>query len=191
MWPYSPAALVRSVALHILSFPRAVMVAKSGLRWTCTAQKRQSVWFGRRNKNRNEGTFGCSVGTKTGTRVLSHVPPERKPERGHIRQNHPLTTKPPSCLLSKKFSLQAAFPFLNSRWASVGLQRKGPEAMANFRACFIRNLGARSFLRFIAICFRGKRGYTTTVGRGVYFFLPCVCLRQYFYWINSGKGARG
>ena len=41
------------------------------------------------NENRNEGTFGCSLGTKTRTRVRSHVPPERKPERGYIRQNHP------------------------------------------------------------------------------------------------------
>ena len=43
-----------------------------------------------RNENRNEGTFGCSPGTITGTMVCSHVPPER----GHIRQNHPFT-KPP------------------------------------------------------------------------------------------------
>ena len=28
-----------------------------------------------RNENRNEGTFGCSPGTKAGTRVRSHVPP--------------------------------------------------------------------------------------------------------------------
>ena len=48
-------------------------------------------------ENRNEGTFGCSPGTKTGTRVRSHVPSERKSERGHIRQNHPFT-KPPFCL---------------------------------------------------------------------------------------------
>ena len=41
-----------------------------------------------RNGNRNEGTFGYSPGTKTGTRVRSHVPPERKPERGHVRQPH-------------------------------------------------------------------------------------------------------
>ena len=37
-------------------------------------------WFRRmfpRNENRNEGTFGCSTGTKTGTRVRSHAPPER------------------------------------------------------------------------------------------------------------------
>ena len=26
-----------------------------------------------RNENRNEGTFGCSPGTKAGTRVRSHV----------------------------------------------------------------------------------------------------------------------
>ena len=51
----------------------------------------QKGWFWRmfaRNENRNEGTFGCSPGTKTGTRVHSHVPSERKLERGHIRQNH-------------------------------------------------------------------------------------------------------
>ena len=56
-----------------------------------------------------KGGFGaCSPGTKTGTRVHSDVPPERKPERGyvrmlprnekpergHIRQNHPFG-KPP------------------------------------------------------------------------------------------------
>ena len=34
-----------------------------------------------RNENRDEGTLGCSPGTKTGTRVRSHVPPERKPLR--------------------------------------------------------------------------------------------------------------
>ena len=51
----------------------------------------------RRNENRNEGTFGCSAGTKTGTRVRSNVPLERKPERGYVRQNHPFT-KPPSYL---------------------------------------------------------------------------------------------
>ena len=27
------------------------------------------------------GFGGCSPGTKTGTRIRSHVPPERKPER--------------------------------------------------------------------------------------------------------------
>ena len=54
------------------------------------------------------GFGGSSPGTKTGTRVHSdvpperkpeqkvhsHVPPKRKPKRGHIRQNQPLT-KPP------------------------------------------------------------------------------------------------
>ena len=43
------------------------------------------------------GFGGCSHGTKTGTRVRSHVPPERKPERGYVRQNHPFT-QPPFCL---------------------------------------------------------------------------------------------
>ena len=47
-----------------------------------------------RNETRNKVTFGCSPGTKTGTRVRSHAPPERKRERGHIRQNHPFK-KPP------------------------------------------------------------------------------------------------
>ena len=40
-----------------------------------------------RNENRNEGTFACS--------------PERKPERRHIRQNHPFTN-PPFCLPVKR-----------------------------------------------------------------------------------------
>ena len=30
------------------------------------------------NENRNEGTFGCSPGTKTRTRVRSDDPPEKK-----------------------------------------------------------------------------------------------------------------
>ena len=36
-------------------------------------------WFWRmfpQNEKQNEGTFGCSPGTKTGTRVRSHVPLE-------------------------------------------------------------------------------------------------------------------
>ena len=59
------------------------------------------------------GFGGCSPGTKTGTRVHSYVPPERKPERGvrshvaperkperkpergYIRQNHPFTRDRP------------------------------------------------------------------------------------------------
>ena len=52
------------------------------------------------NENRNQGTFACSPGTKTGTRVRSHVPPEWKPEREHIHQNHAFT-KLPSYLLVK------------------------------------------------------------------------------------------
>ena len=73
-------------------------------------------WFWRMfpwNENRNEGTFGCSPGTRTGTRVHSDVPPERelergyvrmfprneRPERGYVRQNHPFA-KPPLCLIS-------------------------------------------------------------------------------------------
>ena len=33
-----------------------------------------------RKENQNEGTFGYSSRPKTGTRVRSHVPPERKPK---------------------------------------------------------------------------------------------------------------
>ena len=51
-------------------------------------------------KTGNEGTFECSPGTKTRTRVRPHVPPERKPERGYIRQNHRFT-KPPFSLPAK------------------------------------------------------------------------------------------
>ena len=69
-----------------------------------------------RNENRNEGIGGCSPGTKTGTRVHSHVLLERKPERGYICQNHPFT-KPPFCLPVKK----VAFSKLGST-----LRRSGP-----------------------------------------------------------------
>ena len=47
-----------------------------------------------------KGRFGgCSPGTKPGTRVHSHIPSERKPERGHVCMfpQNPLT-KPPFCL---------------------------------------------------------------------------------------------
>ena len=54
-------------------------------------------WMFPRNENRNEGMFALSPGTKTSTRVHSHVPPERKPERGHICQHRPFR-KPPSYL---------------------------------------------------------------------------------------------
>ena len=47
-------------------------------------------WFWRMFP-RNEGTFRCSPGAKTGTRVRSHVPPDRKQERGHV-----LSVAPPA-----------------------------------------------------------------------------------------------
>ena len=64
-----------------------------------------------RNENRNEGTFAKTTHLETALlspndpfgvdkrvvskRVLSaDVPPERKPERGYVRQDHPFT-KPP------------------------------------------------------------------------------------------------
>ena len=74
-------------------------------------------WFWRmfpQNENRNEGTFGCSPRTKTGTRVRSHVPPELKPERGYIRENHPFT-KPPVCLPMIFIRLEFSLPYQTSK----------------------------------------------------------------------------
>ena len=65
-----------------------------------------------RNENRNEGTlakttlleaalnylpmtlFGVDKRVVSKRVVSADVPPERKPERGHVRQNHP-SRKPP------------------------------------------------------------------------------------------------
>ena len=73
--------------------------------------------------------FGrCSAGPKTrtrvrsdvpperttGTRVGSHVPLERKPERGHIRQNHPFM-KPPFYLPSNFRGTSILFPFYEAK----------------------------------------------------------------------------
>ena len=55
-----------------------------------------------RERKRERGyirMFPRNANLLTGTRVRSLDPPERKPERGHVRQNHPFT-KPPFCLLS-------------------------------------------------------------------------------------------
>ena len=74
-------------------------------------------WFWRMfpwNENRNEERFGCSPGTTTGTRVRSHVPRERKPERGRIRQNRPFR-KPP---FSEDFSLLVTFLLVTFSWPS-------------------------------------------------------------------------
>ena len=66
-------------------------------------------WFWRtfpRNENRNEGTFGWSPGTKTGTGVHSHVPPGTKTgTRAH-------SPKPPfheTALLSRSELVSAIF----------------------------------------------------------------------------------
>ena len=48
----------------------------------------QKGWFWRmfpRNEKWYEGTFACFPGTNSGMRVHSHVSPERKTERGHVR----------------------------------------------------------------------------------------------------------
>ena len=58
-------------------------------------------WFIRmfpRNENRNEGTFACSPGTKTGTRVRSHVSPERKTSMARLP--NPPFYETALCLLS-------------------------------------------------------------------------------------------
>ena len=51
--------------------------------------------------------------------VLADVPPDRKPERGYIRQNHPFT-KPPFYLLLKDFSLLVAFLLVTFSWLFHG-----------------------------------------------------------------------
>ena len=95
-----------SKRIDILRFPRGLNLEKrlSRLKVFGGSQKGgfQKGWFRRmfpRNENRNEGTFGCSPGTKTGTRVRSHVPPERQTGTRVYSPNHPFT-KPPFCLLS-------------------------------------------------------------------------------------------
>ena len=42
-------------------------------------------------------TFGVDKRVVSKRVVLADVPPERNPERGYIRQNHPFT-KPPFCV---------------------------------------------------------------------------------------------
>ena len=39
------------------------------------------------------GTFGCSPGTKSGTRVRSHVPPERKLAKTILLRNRPFVSQ--------------------------------------------------------------------------------------------------
>ena len=71
------------------------------------------------NAGRYKGGFqkggfgGCSPGTKTGTRVRSDVPPERKPERGYVRQSHPFTKLP--CYLPVKDISKSAMSKKNYR----------------------------------------------------------------------------
>ena len=80
---------------------------------------------GPRNENRNEGTFGCSPGTKTGTRVRSHFLPERRPEGGYIRHNHPFT-KLPFCL-----------PVIDRCKEWIGQSTVGAEMVAEFICRFV------------------------------------------------------
>ena len=92
-----------------IAFPTLSFWASSLVDSLCSSRWFPKGWFWRmfpRNENRNGGTFGCSPPTKTGTRVRSHIPPERIQERGHIRQNPPFT-KPPLCL---PVILQAQMP---------------------------------------------------------------------------------
>ena len=56
------------------------------------------------NKQRKEGTFGCSPAPKDGTKVHSDFLRYQRPERGHICQNRPFT-KLPFCFLSIGFGL--------------------------------------------------------------------------------------
>ena len=60
------------------------------------------------------GGFGaCSPGTKTGTRVHSDVPPERKPERGYVRM-FPRNEKPERGYF-RQTTLLRNCPFVSSR----------------------------------------------------------------------------
>ena len=96
-------------------------------------------WFWRMFP-RNEGTFGRSPRTKTGTRVHSDVPPERKPERVYIRQNHPFT-KPPFCLpVTYRFSAYSFNPWPRSPTLRAGYPAKYFTMFLGFR-------GHRAFLK--------------------------------------------
>ena len=85
-----------------------------------------------RNENRNKGTFAKTTLLETALylpmtlfgvdkRVVSKrvvsadVPPERKPERGYVRQNHPFT-KPPFYL---PVTLITCLKHLNLGWAWI------------------------------------------------------------------------
>ena len=81
-----------------------------------------------RNENRNKSTFACSPGTKTGTRVRSHVPPERKPERRYIRQNRQIT-KPPAV----EFWWKMLLPIFPCKRSSKISFQTSPEVRHQFR----------------------------------------------------------
>ena len=77
-----------------------------------------------RNENRNEGTFACSPGTKTGTRVRLHVPLGRKPGT----RAHP--PKPPfyeTALLSPGDESQRQSPFASDFSDRKEIAHLGPK----------------------------------------------------------------
>ena len=111
------------------------------------------------------GSGRCSPGTKTGMRVHSHVPLERKPERGYVRQNHPFT-KPPFCLpvIFWGANLDGEQVFIGAPlWVGRrGLPRFVPISpfssdLFRFAHFVCRNAPICSnFLRFLPICFQNK-----------------------------------
>ena len=60
-----------------------------------------------RNENRNEGTFGCSPGTRIGTRARSHVPPVTK-----TRNEGTVDTEIKVKLIPRKYLFAFAFVFI-------------------------------------------------------------------------------
>ena len=105
-------------------------------------------WFWRmfpRNGNRNEGTFGCSPGTKTGTRVRSHVPPGAQNKNPGTRVH---SSKPPfyETALQKAFAspvkhrriLRSVFPcdFRSSEGVFASLAKNVfSQSLAILRVC--------------------------------------------------------
>ena len=118
-------------------------------------------WFWRmspRNENRNEGTFAKTTLLETAPlspndpfwwepkRVVSKrvvsadVPPERKPERGYVRQNHPFT-KPPFYLPVNQVPFTLAAVCNMKRGDGTALEHVGHYVQPRFVGWDCRNIG--------------------------------------------------
>ena len=94
--------------------------------------------------------------------VLADVPPERKPERGHVRQNHPFT-KPPFYLPVRVVAMcacphvQAATPGHPLRWpvalrAMIAMKTPGKETTLREPAHLVPKEGLSSAAHADAFC---------------------------------------